>query len=117
MFTGLPGTGIGGLFYLVTVVPTMVVVEIGRTAMGKGNLKRARFVFGQALLSLVIVGVYILTGMVLQRLLPSQTTALLGTRSDTAVKLVIAFPFALLFAVLVATQLLRLILIIQEKLK
>ena len=31
MFTGLPGTGIGGLFYLVTVVPTMVVVEIGRT--------------------------------------------------------------------------------------
>lgn len=118
MFTGFPGTGIGGLFYLVTVVPTMVVVEIGRTVVGKGNVRRAKFVSGQAALSLAIVGVYMLTGAVLQRLLPSQTTAtILGAHPETVTTIVIAFPFGLLISVLSATQLLRLVLTIHERVR
>lgn len=125
MFTGLPGTGIGGLFYLVTVVPTMVVIEIGRTLSGRGNGRRARFVFHQALLSVTIVGIYLLTGALLQVVVPPQAMTNLGVSSkavaglgvspQTVTTMIVAFPFALLFLVLAATQLLRLVLTISER--
>lgn len=115
MFTGLPGTGIGGLFYLVTVVPTMVVVEIGRTLSGRGNIRRARFVFHQALLSMAIIGMYLATGVLLRMIAPQRAVAVLGVSSQTMTTAIIAFPFALLLAVLAATQLLRLIVTFHER--
>lgn len=115
MFTGLPGTGIGGLFYLVTVVPTMVVVEIGRALSGRGSRRRALFVFRQALLSVTIVGVYLATGVLLRAIAPPQAVAVLGVSSHAVTTAIVAFPFALLFLVLAATQLLRLAVMIHER--
>lgn len=117
MFTGLPGTGIGGLFYLVTVVPTMVVVEIGRTVSGRGNRRRAWFVFRQALLSITIVGMYFATGTLLRMIAPQQTISVLGISPQTVTTAIIAFPFGLLFLVLLATQLLRLAVTVHERIR
>lgn len=115
MFTGLPGTGIGGLFYLVTVVPTMVVIEVVRTLLRRGNRRRALFVLRQALLSAMIVGMYLATGIFLRTIVPSQTVAVLGVSSQTMTTAIIAFPFALLFLVLAGTQLLRFVVMIHER--
>lgn len=46
MNVGLPGTGIGGIFYLASTF-LMVIVEIILTLKGKSDLVRWRFVLGQ----------------------------------------------------------------------
>jgi hypothetical protein len=50
MTAGLPGSGIGGLFYLLTAL-LMPVHELGRTLMGLSSAKRWRLVIQQAALA------------------------------------------------------------------
>lgn len=54
MNSGLPGTGIGGLFYLVTAL-IMPVFEVIQTVRGRSNPARWRFVFSTASMAIAIV--------------------------------------------------------------
>lgn len=54
MTVGLPGTGIGSIFYMLLAV-CMPVMEFGRTLKGRTNLKRWFFVVLQVLFVIVII--------------------------------------------------------------
>jgi hypothetical protein len=64
MTAGLPGTGIGGLFYL-TLALVMPIWELGRAAIGRATSGRARLAVMQAAISLGILGAIWLTGLAL----------------------------------------------------
>ena len=69
MTVGLPGTGIGGLFYLVTAF-LMPVHELGLTLRGRSNYKRWRSVVLQVALAGGIIGGLWATAWSLTRLCP-----------------------------------------------
>ncbi len=64
MVAGIPGTGIGGIFYLLSVF-VMPVNELIKTISGKSSRKRWRFVRSQVGLGLGIVGGFWATGLIL----------------------------------------------------
>ena len=70
MTVGLPGTGIGGLFYLVTAL-LMPVRELGLTLRGRSNGKRWRSVVLQVALAGGIIGGLWATAWGLTRLCPA----------------------------------------------
>jgi len=51
---GLPGTGIGGLFYLLAAL-LLPLVELSRTVRGRGSLRRWGLVMRQAMIALGII--------------------------------------------------------------
>jgi hypothetical protein len=67
MIAGLPGTGLGGLFYLVLVL-LMPARELWLTLRGRGDAARWRTVGVQAGLAAAIVGVLWAEGWALARL-------------------------------------------------
>ncbi len=75
MVAGLPGTGIGGIFFLLSAL-LMPVVEFVRTLQGRSNLRRWRFVLRHSGIALGILGAMWATGWLLGQLL----FALLRTR-------------------------------------
>lgn len=60
---GLPGTGLGGLFYILLAL-WMPVRELYLTARGRGDRARLRFAMGQGLMALGIVAAVVLTVLV-----------------------------------------------------
>jgi hypothetical protein len=54
MTVGLPGTGIGGLYYVLLAL-WMPFQELGRTLVGRGSRARWRLVAGQASISLAML--------------------------------------------------------------
>jgi len=56
MNVGLPGTGLGGLFYFFSVI-LMFLIEIYLTLRGRSNFKRWRFVSKNLALMACMVGV------------------------------------------------------------
>ncbi len=69
MNVGLPGTGIGGLFYLMTAL-LMPVIEVIQTLRGKSTLERWQLVIRQTLLAIGILGGLFATGWLLAHALP-----------------------------------------------
>lgn len=66
MTAGLPGIGIGGIFYLLCAF-LMPVVEFLNFLRGKGNLKRWQTALVQFGFSCAILGSFWLTGIVVER--------------------------------------------------
>ncbi len=64
MIAGLPGTGIGGIFYLLTSL-LIPFIELYRTIGGKGNKRRWRFVLFQLFITGGIFLGFWLTGLFL----------------------------------------------------
>lgn len=75
MTAGLPGTGIGGLFFILSAF-FMIVVELQRTIRGKSSLARWRMVGRQAAVAAAMVAAVTVTIWLVHRLLfPAATTA------------------------------------------
>ena len=71
MVAGLPGTGIGGIFYLLSAV-CMPIREIPRLIRGKSSFRRWKLIMKQwGLSSGIMIGFWI-TGVVLAMLIPSK---------------------------------------------
>jgi hypothetical protein len=114
MIAGLPGTGIGGLFYLISAL-AMPVREAWRAATGNGEPQRQRLALRQSAMALLIMGAIWLTGLVLTLLHIGNVAR---QTSDTLRVLYIApalVAFGTLTVVLVAVELLYLSLSIGAK--
>lgn len=68
MTAGLPGTGLGGLLYLVLAL-LMPLREVHLTLTGRSSRERWTVVGRQAALALAIVGVLVVTALAVSRLL------------------------------------------------
>ena len=79
MTVGLPGAGIGGLFYLLTAF-LMPVRELGLTLRGRSSVKRWRGVVLQVGLAAGIIGGLWVTAWSLSRFFP-QTAEKIGIRA------------------------------------
>ena len=82
MIAGLPGTGIGGLFYLISAL-LMPVREIYLTCRGKSNRKQWAVVALQLSLALGVIGGFWATGWVLGRILGVAKINLNGSHGMT----------------------------------
>ncbi len=78
MNAGLPGTGLGGIFYLVLAL-MMPVRELYLTARGRSSRERWRLVLRQLAMALGIVATVVLTVWGLGRALPSDLARTTGT--------------------------------------
>ena len=81
MNVGLPGTGIGGLFYLLTAL-LMPVVELVNTLHGRSSATQWQIVLRQTTLALGVLGGLWATAWCLKHLLPDQAILSLKTTSD-----------------------------------
>ena len=114
MSVGLPGTGVGGLFYLLSAL-LMPFREVYRAAAGKSNPQSRSVVFRQSLIALGVLGGIWLTGWLIGLLLthvPAVTAAInavpgFAGRSSNVLKIASFFlAFATLAAVLGAVEIL-----------
>lgn len=77
MIAGLPGTGIGGLFYLLSAL-VMPLVELVRLLLWRKRTSNWKLVFSQFALAVGIIVAFSLTGLILNYLFPV-TVGLLKT--------------------------------------
>lgn len=111
MNIGLPGTGIGGLFYLLSVL-VMLIWEILLTIRSRSSLKRWALVSKQVSHAVGIILAIGLTGFLLGLLIPRGIAAnLSGINTNSSIstnaRFVFLSPFLFLFGVLLSSQLLR----------
>lgn len=113
MTVGLPGTGIGGLFYLLTAF-LMPVRELGLTLRGRSTFARWRAVVLQVALAGGILGGLWLTAWSLNRLCPREVhTALQASHLRVATLVGVtpaAFTLLLLAGLLAGVEVLRVLL-------
>jgi hypothetical protein len=74
MNVGLPGTSIGGLFYVLTAA-WMPLREFVRLARGKSTLMRWKFIAAKTSIAAGMLGSLWITGKFLEAVLPIQTIA------------------------------------------
>lgn len=112
MNVGLPGTGLAGLFYLITALG-MPLLELARLAAGR-RPRRLRLAAVQAGLALGVIGGLWGTAWTLGEILPEWIRSLLRSAGKTTSDWLGVAPtlvtFGTLAGVLLATELLRLIL-------
>ncbi|MEI7999204.1 MAG: hypothetical protein WCH62_06845 [Candidatus Omnitrophota bacterium] len=111
MVAGIPGTGIGGIFYLISAL-CMPLREITKVARGKSSIRRWKFIMMQlGLASGVICGFWI-TGWVLTMVLPHQTHKIFTSLSTANVLKIkpIVVSITVLIVVLLTAEFLGLIL-------
>ncbi len=117
MNVGLPGTGIGGLFYLVTAL-LMPVFEMLQTLRGRSNLKRWRVVLAQSGLAASIIGGLWLTSRCLHRMVPMMPQRAISSASTHADKVLGVTPTALtiwmLVALLASVEMLRVLQVVKR---
>lgn len=110
MNVGLPGTGIGGLFYLLTAL-IMPIVELGNTLLGRSTLDRWKLVLRQVILASGVVLGLMATGWLLNHALPKHATVSLHTVNKQATHVLGVTPTKLtvvmLVGVLLAVEALR----------
>jgi hypothetical protein len=94
---GLPGTGLGGLFYVVLALG-MPVAELVATVRGRSSRRRWRFVLGQFGLGCAIVAAVVATVLVLRALPGAPLTPVPGL---PPVVMLLAAPTALVAIVVV----------------
>lgn len=122
MNAGLPTTGIGGIFYFISVV-VMVFSEIYITLRGKSSLKRWKFVLGQVFLVLAIIGASVSTAYLLTKAVPASIRSSISSISGVsgngfqASEKIVFIPFIILGVLLVITQLLRAYFVIRKRLR
>ena len=115
MTAGLPGTGIGGLFYLISAL-LMPLRELFRALIGKGDRARGRMALQQCAIALTILGAVWMTGLLLglfhvgTKLVHHATIA--GVRVLYITPVIVAF--ATLSGVLLAVEIARVVLLIAE---
>jgi hypothetical protein len=78
MIAGLPGTGVGGVFYLMSVF-LMPVREMGRVVRGRSSLRRWRVIFGQMGIASGVLAGFWITGWILTLLIPAKMLASKGS--------------------------------------
>ena len=98
MVAGLPGTGIGGIFYLVGVA-CMPIRETQRLLRGKSSRKRWALIVRQWGLSLGIMAGFWLMGYVLAAVIPAGVQAAGKAASHNVIKI---RPFLVSLSVLLA---------------
>jgi hypothetical protein len=99
MVAGLPGTGIGGIFYLLGVA-CMPIREAQRLLRGKSSRKRWALITRQWGLSLGIMAGFWMMGYMLTIVLPSSVQhAVTGTTSHNVLKIK---PFVISLTVLLS---------------
>lgn len=117
MTAGLPGTGVGGLFYMLSGI-LMPFREAYRAVRGKSDARSRRLVAYQTLLALGVVGGIWVTGWLLGLMIswaPAVAAAMQGTShvATHASNVVRAMAFVLAFAtlafVLAAVQVARVV--------
>ena len=113
MNVGLPGTGIGGLFYVLTAF-LMPLLELGRTLRGRSSLQRWQRVGTQTGLAAGILAGLWLTAQALQWCLPTPVmVSLKGVHHHAARSLGVTptlITFMMLGGVLLGTEVLHLLL-------
>lgn len=116
MNTGLPGTGVGGLFYLVSVV-VMIFIELKDYLVRKNGSKKLKLVFEQTFLACSIVIAIVATNIffsryVFKRTLPTLSSSPTFIQQSSYLIQVhpVIVPIILLFFVTSATQILYLVL-------
>jgi hypothetical protein len=111
MTAGLPGTGIGCLFYLVSAL-CMPFIELYMTCRGRSSRQRWKLVATQLGLALGIAGGFWVTGWCLGQLLPAkQVLSLQGTGEALNVIAITSFLMsgAVLVCVLIGIEVLSMI--------
>jgi protein-S-isoprenylcysteine O-methyltransferase Ste14 len=103
MAVGLPGTGVGGLFFILSAF-FMVVVELHRTIRGRSSLARWRIVGRQAgIAAAMVVAVTVALWLLHQLLFPSTAAGGKGSGSTPATDQLVPFaPVLITLAVLAA---------------
>lgn len=97
MIAGLPGTGIGGLFYLISAL-WMPFRELGLTVMGRSSIQRWHTVVGQAGIAAGIVAGIVGVAWLLTLFLPHLGGEALSRISSGFGRLVGIHPFLLVLA-------------------
>ncbi len=98
MVAGLPGTGIGGIFYLLGVL-CMPIRETQRLLRGKSSRKRWALIVRQWGLSLGIVAGFWLMGYVLATIIPAGVQAAGSASTHNVIQIK---PFVISLSVLAA---------------
>ena len=110
MNVGLPGTGIGGLFYLLMAL-VMPIMELGNTLLGRSTLDRWKLVLRQVILASGVVLGLVATGWLLNHALPRHAAISLHAVNKQATHVLGVTPTKLtvmmLAAVLLAVEVLR----------
>ena len=97
MVAGLPGTGIGGIFYLMTAI-CMPIRELPRLMRGKSSLRRWRFILKQWGMTGGIIFGFWITGWVLTLIIPANSHFIHSTSTGNVLKIK---PFIISMSVLV----------------
>jgi hypothetical protein len=115
MTAGLPGTGIGGLFYLALAL-LMPIWELGRAARGRRTSDRTRVALVQAAIALGILGAIWLTGLALSLLQVVNP----ASQADGALRMLYLAPalvaFGTLAVVLAVVEIVALMLMVASRL-
>ena len=115
MNVGLPGTGIGGLFYLLSAF-LILLYELLMTMRGKSNMKRWKIVGEQIGITITMVAAAILMNAVLSKYFAKQPPVQATSDSVMSAILVtysqhpLLVPVTLLAIVLAVTQILQVVL-------
>ena len=121
MNTGLPGTGIGGLFYMISVL-VMVLIEIKGILLRKKNGKRKNIVMEQSIIIVLLIGAIYATNVFFSKYVfkkPPLYLAVNSTFSEKASYVIINYPIiiplSLLILVILFTQSMYLLLKSSQK--
>jgi hypothetical protein len=112
---GLPGTGIGGLFYLISAL-LMPFREAFRAIIGRGDRARGQEALKQGGLALTILGAIWVTGLALGLLHIGTTLVHHATVAGVHILYItpVIVAFATLSGVLIAVEVAHVVLLIKE---
>jgi hypothetical protein len=112
---GLPGTGIGGLFYLISAL-LMPFREAFRAMAGRGDRARGQLALQQSGLAVIILGAVWVTGIVMGLFHIGNTLVHHATVAGFHILYItpVIVAFATLSGVLIAVEAARLVLLIKE---
>jgi hypothetical protein len=119
MNAGLPTTGIGGTFYMISVL-LMIFTEIILTLRGKSSRSRWKFVLGQSLLVFGIIASSWLTAYILIFFIPKKMSSEISSFSANTGLIhngekLFLLPFIILAFLLLLTQIFRAYLVIRNR--
>ncbi|OGK17530.1 hypothetical protein A2774_00895 [Candidatus Roizmanbacteria bacterium RIFCSPHIGHO2_01_FULL_39_12c] len=110
MNTGLPGTGIGGLFYMFSVA-VMIFIEVKDLLLRKKNNKRKKIVIEQSIIIVLLISAIYATNVFFSKYVFKKPPVLLAVNATFEEKsrfiilnYPIIVPLLLLFVVLIFTQ-------------
>jgi hypothetical protein len=114
---GLPGTGIGGLFYLISAL-LMPFREAFRAIIGRGDRAKGQMALQQGGMALTILGAVWVTGLVLGLFHIGNTLTLVHHATVRGVRIFYITPviiaFGTLSGVLIMVEVARVVLLIKE---